>query len=262
MSRLFFRIPAAVLMAASLAAAPRPSPDAGDGNPSCVSVEGRLDGHYEDQLRAITRPVVYENGILFTCEAGADDEVSLSGSFVDWNKHFAMHKNRYGVWYCFLPLEIPAGTYPYRFYINRLWVNDPQQPLVVPDQYGSRISALRLDRSLVQMKVSPRAMGANRYLFFLKDRGYTNVYWVGSRNHWDPYTDPMKRADGYWQITLTMTPDQVFYRFRVDGQDLLDPANPHIGSLKFGEKVSIVPLGDVYKNPPPKVAPPETKKRE
>lgn len=219
--------------------APDFGPDLTDG--SCVLMTGRLERPYGEKLHAITKPIVYENGILFTCDAGEKDEVALSGSFVHWNQHIKLSRNAHGIWYAFLALEVPAGTYTYRYLVNRLWVDDPQQTLVVPDAYGSVMSALKLPYSLVQMKVSPRPMGGNKYLFFLKDEGYKQVAWVGSRNRWDPYTDPMTLENGYWQITLALLPGQGLYRFRVDGKDRLDPRNVNEGELKFGEKVSAVP---------------------
>lgn len=219
--------------------APDLSTDLTEG--SCVLMTGRLERPYGDNLHGITKPIVYENGILFTCDAGPKDEVAISGSFVHWNKHLKMSRNAHGIWYAFLPLEIPSGTYPYRYLINGLWVDDPQQPMQVADAYGSVMSALKLPMSLVQMKVSPRSMGGNRFLFFLKDRGYKKVAWVGSRNRWDPYTDPMTLENGYWQITLSLLPGQGLYRFKADGVDMLDPQNPNKGELKFGEAVSVVP---------------------
>lgn len=212
------------------------------GEESTTLGQGRLESDYSESLRAIAKPVVYENGILFTFEGKDTDDIYLSGSFYHWNKRVKMHKNRFGIYYAFIPIETPKGTYTYRYFVNGIWLNDPQQTLLVADGYGSEISAIELPKDLVEYKTSPKHLSGNQYKFFLKDKGYKSVSWVGSRNRWDPYVNPMKLENGFWTLVLEMDPKQVFYLYRIDNENRLDPANPNRCDMGFREEVSYVPV--------------------
>lgn len=49
----------------------------------------------------------------------------------------------------------------------------------------------------------------------------------GSFNDFDPRDHALVRGrDGAWETTLVLPPGEYFYKFKVDGKWLLDPANP------------------------------------
>ncbi len=212
------------------------------GEESATYVEGRIEKNFSESIKSISKPVVYENGILFTFEGRDTDDIYLSGSFYHWNKRVKLHKNRFGIHFAFIPIETPKGLYTYRFMVNGIWLNDPQQTLWVADGYGTEISAIDLRSALVSFKTSPKHLGGNRYQFFLKDKNYKTVSWVGSRNRWDPFVNPMSLKDGYWTLTLEMDPKQVFYLYRIDDENRLDPANPNRGNMGWKEEVNFIPM--------------------
>jgi hypothetical protein len=212
------------------------------GNETITLIGERLEGHYAPDIRAISKPIVYENGILFTFSAGkTNDDVCISGDFFHWNKRLKMSINQHGIFYCFIKLEIPAATYKYRYFVNGFWLNDPEQTMVVVDEYGDKITAFKLPKDLIDFEKSPKLLATGKYLFFLKDKNYQSVSWVGSKNSWDPFVTPMKLENGYWQIVLSLKPTELFYLYCLNGNNkILDPANHSTASLKFGEKVSLI----------------------
>jgi len=227
-------------------------------NKSVIRIEGNFQIITERDINAVTRPRVYDNGMLFTFSADYEigtqkkqtDTVYLSGSFVGWAKNIRLTKTQTGLYYCFLPLELSAGAYTYRYLVDGVWINDPLQTFSKDDGYGTRISAFVLDKNIRLLKESPKPLGDSMFLFFLKDAGYRTVNWVGSRNSWDPYIDKMTLEDGVWVIRLKITSEFIFYRYNVDGKTMLDPANLNVTRLPHGEEVNFVPIRKIGEPPP------------
>jgi hypothetical protein len=204
--------------------------------------EKKFDILHPDDIRTVSRPVVYQDGILFTFimkDAGA---VYLSGSFNNWQKKIPLATNSYGIYYRFLRRKFKKGNYTYRYLADHVWLNDPRQPAYTNDGYGRKMSLFNLQRDILYHEVSPQPRGDNLYHFFLKDRGYTNVSWVGSKNNWDPYVDKMRKEGDYWVIDLLIYPEKIFYKFWVDGKTLFDPRNAERTMMAGGEYVNYVPL--------------------
>ena len=51
---------------------------------------------------------------------------------------------------------------------------------------------------------------------------------VGSFNDWSPQANPMRRVGSRWEARVRAEPGEHTYKFWVDGQWLLDPANPAV----------------------------------
>ena len=152
-----------------------------------------------------------------------------------------MKKNVYGIYYTFIHLEIGSNTYPYRYLVNDIWVNDPEQTYFVHDGYGTKMSALKLKGDLIRYVKSPKYLGGNKFHFFLKDDGFKAVSLVGTRNNWDPFVEEMVLKNNYWMIELEIHPKKTFYRYWVDGETILDPANHNVAMRKHEEKVNYIP---------------------
>ena len=210
-------------------------------NVSVIYRGGQLVELEPHSIGQITVPIVYENGILFTYSGKDSDEVYVSGEFWGWGKRKKLAKNIYGIYYTFVPLEIAQGTYSYRYIVNDIWINDPQQKYFVEDGYGTKMSALVLDKGLSLYIRSPKYLGNNKFEFFLKDGGFKKVSLVGTRNNWDPFVEPMVLKNGYWILTLKMHRKKTFYRYWVDGETRLDPNNPHVAKRKHDEDVNFIP---------------------
>jgi Glycogen recognition site of AMP-activated protein kinase len=209
---------------------------------SIVLKNSKFKGDSVGLTLIVSKPIVFEDGILFTYASSEKKDVYLAGSFVGWQKKIKMIRGEYGVFYIFVRLKLKKGTYSYRFFSDGVWQNDPQQIFFLNDGNGTRISAFKLPINIVQYQSSPVKVSGSKFKFFLKNKNYKKVSWVGSRNSWDPYVDKMKLIDGYWVIVLRIEPDFIFYKFQVDGKSILDPENINISRLENGEDVSYVSI--------------------
>ncbi|MFZ1947727.1 MAG: glucodextranase DOMON-like domain-containing protein [bacterium] len=100
--------------------------------------------------RAEARPRATPEGVVFTFDAPAAGQVTLSGSFNSWSPTAqAMARAEGSTWQAALRLE--PGRYEYKFVVDgKDWRPDPDNPLSVPDPYGGKNSVLvvRADGSL------------------------------------------------------------------------------------------------------------------
>jgi hypothetical protein len=107
-------------------------------------------------------PVMDEDGVVFRLDAPDAREVSLVGSFNDWQEGATpMRRARCGVWSAAVPLE--SGRWPYLFAVDGDWIRDPDNPaLGVPS--GEEAAGLG-ETSLVQVRrrrvVVPEPHGAH-----------------------------------------------------------------------------------------------------
>lgn len=63
--------------------------------------------------------------------------VLLVGDFTHWQKSpIAMKKGKAGFWTA--DVELPPGTYHYRFLVDGEWRDDPECTLRVPNPYGQQ----------------------------------------------------------------------------------------------------------------------------
>ncbi|OHD57849.1 MAG: hypothetical protein A2096_01440 [Spirochaetes bacterium GWF1_41_5] len=194
----------------------------------------------QENITQVSCPVLYLNGILFTCTAQEKSRVFLGGSFDSWKTFYPLLPNKFGIYSCFLSIELPAGRQSYRFRINDVWFNDPSQELFVDDGYGTRMTAFDLSKPLNLYTVSPKPSANGAYCFFLPDAGYKKVSIISSENSWNPYTEPMTRnEDGYWIIIKDITTHLMYYKFFADGKEIMDSANQEMGYLDDGRDVSI-----------------------
>ncbi len=66
-----------------------------------------------------------------------------------------------------------------------------------------------------------------RVVFSIGAPPVADVRLVGDFNSWDPVATPLEPAtNGLWEAALPLQPGEYRYRFLVDGQSRLDPANP------------------------------------
>ena len=65
---------------------------------------------------------------------------------------------------------------------------------------------------------------------------------TGSFNKWNEELFKMNKTENGWELTLKMNPDVYQYRFRVDGQWMEDPNNPHKTKNEFGESNSVIDI--------------------
>jgi 1,4-alpha-glucan branching enzyme len=79
-----------------------------------------------------------QGGTCFWLKPGARAKrVELAGSFSAWQPT-AMRRQRDGCFTTVVPLR--HGTYEYKFIVDGDWCTDPDNPLAVPNPYGTENS--------------------------------------------------------------------------------------------------------------------------
>lgn len=136
------------------------------------------------------------------------NSVILTGSFNNWSTNeLVMNKTTDG-WE--LPYVIGAGNYEYKFIIDGKWMPDPANPITTGS--GDFINSC--------LVVKPN------YTFILRQfADAKNVIVTGSFIGWSEESYKMIRKDGAWTYPVYLKPGKYTYKFIVDGQWLIDPAN-------------------------------------
>ncbi|RNI22408.1 glycogen-binding domain-containing protein [Rufibacter latericius] len=151
-------------------------------------------------------------------------EVLLAGSFNNWRDFELVMKKTPTGWE--LPYAIRPGNYEYKFKVDGKWVLDPANPLKVGKDGKDRNSYLIL---------SPN------YTFRL--RGYEKAkaaYVTGDFNNWDPTALLMKREGNDWVFSVHLPVGKNRYKFVVDGEWIIDPANKLWEQNEHGTGNSII----------------------
>ena len=139
---------------------------------------------------------------------GSARSVVLSGDFGDFDERELALEKKGSNWV--LPLTLTAGNYNYCFLVDGLRIADPANPHYTIKN-GDRWSFLA---------VKPN------YTFKLKGhQDAKKVTLCGVFNNWDPNGYTMTRHDGEWMISLHLKKGKYLYKFRVDGEWMLDPDN-------------------------------------
>lgn len=135
--------------------------------------------------------------------------VVVAGSFNKWNESlFKMNKVKDG-WE--LTLKIKPGVYEYRFIVDGKWMDDPNNPHKIENEFYEY-------NSLIDIK---------EYTAF-KLRGYTHakkVILAGSFNNWNEHDFVMRKMDYGWKYVIPLSGGKHHYKFIVDGKWILDPNN-------------------------------------
>lgn len=138
------------------------------------------------------------------------DQVILTGTFIDWSEDgLPMQQTGQGWELC---LELPAGTYEYKFIADGEWLHDPANEETRPNEYQTLNSVRHI---------------AKPYSFFLP--GYENassVRLAGSFTQWETGAIFMQAVPGGWKATVDLSGGKHTYKFIVDGEWVNDPSNP------------------------------------
>jgi hypothetical protein len=135
--------------------------------------------------------------------AGAQ-KVVLCGSFNGWREDELFLTKTPGGWE--LPYVLGPGNYEYKFRVDGKWISDPENTqsagensfLVIQPNYTFRLAKFADAKS---------------------------VYIAGDFNNWKPRQLAMKKEGDEWVFPLHLFAGKVRYKFIVDGNWILDPAN-------------------------------------
>jgi hypothetical protein len=168
--------------------------------------EKKIDKGEEDKYSYLNSVLNLGEKVVFKLPGYADaKKVVLSGGFDTQDTVFA---KKGGAWT--LPIILAAGNYNYRFSVDDNTITDPQNP------YYSTVNG---------EKWSFLAVKPN-HTFVLK--GHDNAKKVtlcGVFNEWQPDGYTMEHKNGEWSISFHLKPGKYLYKFRVDGDWIIDPGN-------------------------------------
>ncbi len=156
-------------------------------------------------------------------------QVYLSGSFNNWSTlEYPMHLND-GIWS--IDVKLDKGKNLYKFIVDGKWVIDPENKVKEDDWDGNSNSVYY----------------ATNFSFDLENYDEAKkVFVAGSFNGWNPKGIQLERKNGKWTIDLFLQEGLHSYKFIVDGNWIIDPANPSKGPNEYGEENSLISFGKQY----------------
>jgi hypothetical protein len=151
------------------------------------------------------------------------NKVILTGNFNAWNREeLEMEKISDG-WQ--LSYILPAGMFEYKFIVDGQWMPDPENPYSV---------------GLGNFKNSVLAYKAN-HAFILTGYPFAKTVVVtGNFNKWSQQNYRMILKDGKWVFPAYLSPGKCLYKFIVDGQWIIDPANKLWEENEYGTNNSVL----------------------
>lgn len=136
-------------------------------------------------------------------------KVILAGDFNDWDESQIRFGKENDEWVC--RLDLPEGKYHYKFIVDGHWITDPTNQMLENDGEGNLNSVL-FKGGLVSFRL----------------KGYEEarkVILAGEFNNWNENLMKMRREGNYWVYSLNLPEGVYHYKFIVDGDWMLDPAN-------------------------------------
>ncbi len=156
-------------------------------------------------------------------------QVYLSGSFNNWQTNeLQLEKSEKG-WETTLKLE--PGKYYYKFIVDGIWMRDPDNLHKEPDGVNAFNSILFVPNHTFRLKNYQSA---------------ENVYLAGSFNNWNPKDAPLDITPDGWVLNAYVSYGRHTYKFIVDGDWILDPANPKTSENQYGTGNSVLNIGKSY----------------
>ncbi|HTX88154.1 MAG TPA: glycogen-binding domain-containing protein [Bacteroidales bacterium] len=155
------------------------------------------------------------------------NQVYLSGTFNNWGTlQTPMMKTDSG-W--IVSIRLTPGKYLYKYILDGRWMQDPYNRLEEDDENGGNNSVIF----------------CYNYRFGLQGNlAAKSVHVAGSFNNWNPDELSMRRVPGGWALYLFLREGTHAYKFIVDGQWILDPANKILRPDGSGHENSFLSIGD------------------
>lgn len=131
--------------------------------------------------------------------------VFIAGNFNNWrDNELRMQRTATG-WE--IPLTLATGNYEYKFVVDGQWITDPENPNINKESGNSFLA------------FNPN----HTFTFKMSNKKYREVKVAGNFNGWNGIT--MKQVNNTWRIDVYLPPGKCLYKFVVDGDWILDPAN-------------------------------------
>ena len=213
----------------------------------------------EDRLEP---PQPESTGMTFRYKAPAARQVNVAGEFNNWlgtanggrldpNIDAMSDLDDDGIWEITLPL--PPGRYQYKFVVDQVdWQSDPANPESFEDGFGGLNSILVVPADIAydhseayishSLDTGSRSRRQISVVFALDGHATADeVFLAGEFNEWSAESTPLaKGADGVWRVEVSLSEGDHAYKFVVDGEWIVDPANPDTIDDGYGGVNSVV----------------------
>ncbi len=161
---------------------------------------------------------------------GAASQVSVAGTFNNWDTGADPLTKRGDVWEAVVPLA--PGTYQYKFVVDGTqWITDESAAAFVDDGFGGKNSVVEVaDKPLVVGEAggaaaetfpgdTPEGLYTITFRYQPVIGGVSSVSVAGSFNDWNAAANPLTDddGDGIWETSLQLSPGDYEYKYVVDG---------------------------------------------
>lgn len=152
--------------------------------------------------------------------------VKLAGSFTNWETNSISMTRTDSGWIA--DVKMAPGKYWYKFIVDGNWKSDDNNILRENDGKGNINSVFY----------------KTNYTFRLNDYADAKkVYLAGSFNNWQPKDLQLQRTATGWELPVYIAEGTHTYKFIVDGNWKVDPANPDRYPNEFNDYNSVIHLG-------------------
>lgn len=184
-------------------------PDPAKHNANKIFQNNFLEEVYNLKLHTIKQS---ERGkVRFFLKGYPDAEkVILAGTFNAWDEEFLHMDQVEEGWE--LRADLPPGYYEYKFIVDGEWMHDPGNPKKIRNEHNTFNSILEVTKT-----VTFRLEGFEEA---------KKVILAGSFNNWKENELLMRREGEVWILHLDLTAGKHLYKFIIDGNWNVDPANP------------------------------------
>ncbi len=171
---------------------------------------------------------------------GGKHEVSVAGSFNNWDVKANPLKENNGIYETVL--NLPIGKYQYKFYVDGKWITDENAKEFEDDGFGGQNSVI-----YVGDKNKINALHKVDFVYHT-DKPIKEVYIAGAMNDWNQKKDKLKKIDeNTYKITLLLQEGKYPYKFVVNGTDWVTDKNADLFEDDgFGGKNSVIVVNKSY----------------
>lgn len=153
----------------------------------------------------------------------AANQVRLAGSFNAWNPEELSMTKTAGGWE--LPYVLSSGNHEYKFIVDGEWITDPNNPYLI--HHGE------YENSYLSTKPN--------WTFTLDQRpDAEKVLVTGTFAGWSEENNRLIKEDGVWTFPIQLKPGKYLYKFKIDGEWIIDPKNPAFEENEFGTENSVL----------------------
>lgn len=186
-------------------------------------------GYNDFSKKAVTELPNGKTRFFLQVEGAKPYSIVLSGTFNDWSTSALSMTPCDSGYYADVSLE--EGGHFYKYIINGRWFLDPRNNQVKSDWEGNENSVYFKENFKFELKGNQKA---------------DEVYLAGSFNNWEEDQAPFIRTPSAWERPCFLRQGTHAYKFIVDDEWVLDPANPVVRPDGLGNENSFVSVGDTF----------------